>query len=89
MDDFDVLVVVGGSELDEGLACFSGLFAVGLFLLGPTQHETIVMTEHSRIVELVRYLEDHFADGLGVADGGSKQEVKHLLVVDSCHSVCE
>jgi hypothetical protein len=87
--DFDILVVVGGSELDEGLSGFSGLFAVGLLLLGPTQHEAVVMTEHSRIVKLVRDLEDHFADGLGVADGRSEQEIKHLLIVDSCHSVCE
>jgi hypothetical protein len=83
------LVVVRGCQLDEGLSTLSGLFALGLIFFSPSKHITVIVTEDTGVVKLIRDLKDHLADFWGQANSGSEQQIENLFVLDSGHSVCK
>lgn len=85
LDDFHLIVVILRYYFDNSSASLSALLAGVLVLLGPADHEAVVMLEHSRVIKFDRNNKVHFGDGC--TNCGFQQHVEHFFIAHSGHSI--
>lgn len=62
LDNLDLIIIIFRNNLDNSPTSLSTLLTIILILLGPADHKTVIMLEHTRIIKLNRDDEVHLCD---------------------------